>query len=46
VGRGLTDGVVEVRPRRAGPDGASAEQVPVADAPDRIAELVDALLAG
>ncbi|WP_407342362.1 proline--tRNA ligase [Pengzhenrongella phosphoraccumulans] len=46
VGRGLTDGVVEVRPRRAGPDGPSAEQVPVAEAPDRIAELVDALLAG
>ncbi|MBC7551427.1 MAG: proline--tRNA ligase [Cellulomonas sp.] len=46
VGRGLADGVVEVRPRRAGPDGPAAEQVPVADAPDRIAELVDGLLAG
>ena len=46
VGRGLADGVVEVRPRRVGPDGPLAEQVPVADAPDRVAELVDGLLSG
>ncbi|HEY5514608.1 MAG TPA: proline--tRNA ligase [Pengzhenrongella sp.] len=46
VGRGLADGVVEVRPRRAGTGGPVAEQVPVADAPDRVAELVDGLLAG
>jgi prolyl-tRNA synthetase len=46
VGRGLADGVVEVRPRRVGPDGPPAEQVPVADAPDRVAELVDGLLSG
>ena len=47
VGRGLAEGVVEVRPRRAGPEGSSlvAAQVPVAEAPDRIAELVDGLLA-
>ncbi len=45
VGRGLADGVVEVRPRVATPDGPQAEQVPVADAADRVAELVDALLA-
>ena len=44
VGRGLADGVVEVRPRVATPGGPGAEQVPVADAPDRIAELVDGLL--
>ena len=44
VGRGLADGVVEVRPRVATPDGPGAEQVPVAGAPDRIAELVDGLL--
>ena len=44
VGRGLADGVVEVRPRRAAPDGSATEQVPVADAPDRVAELVDGLL--
>lgn len=42
VGRGLADGVVEVRPRA----GGSAEQVPVATAADRVAELVDELLAG
>jgi prolyl-tRNA synthetase len=44
VGRGLAEGVVEVRPRRASEDGPGAEQVPVAEAPDRVAELVDALL--
>ncbi|QTE30582.1 proline--tRNA ligase [Pengzhenrongella sicca] len=46
VGRGLADGVVEVRPRvaSADADAPQAEQVPVADAPDRIAELLDALL--
>ncbi|GIG21861.1 proline--tRNA ligase [Cellulomonas chitinilytica] len=41
VGRGLADGVVEVRPRV----GGTAEQVPLAEAPDRVAELVDDLLA-
>ncbi len=40
VGRGLADGVVEVRPRA----GGVPEQVPVGDAPDRVAELVDELL--
>jgi prolyl-tRNA synthetase len=45
VGRGLADGVVEVRPRVAVEGGPQAEQVPVADAADRVAELVDALLA-
>ncbi len=42
VGRGLADGVVEVRPRA----GGTAEQVPVGTAADRVAELVDELLAG
>ncbi|MCC2335280.1 proline--tRNA ligase [Cellulomonas wangsupingiae] len=42
VGRGLADGVVEVRPRI----GGTAEQVPVATAADRVAELVDEALAG
>lgn len=42
VGRGLADGVVEVRPRA----GGTSEQVPVGDAADRVAELVDELLAG
>lgn len=46
VGRGLADGVVEVRPRVAVEGGPQAEQVPVADAADRVAELVDGLLAG
>ena len=45
VGRGLAQGVVEVRPRRVGPGGPAAEQVPVAEAPDRVAALVAALLA-
>jgi len=47
VGRGLADGVVEVRPRvaSADPGAPQAEQVPVAEAPDRVAELVDVLLA-
>ncbi|WP_066582043.1 proline--tRNA ligase [Cellulomonas timonensis] len=45
VGRGLADGVVEVRPRVAGPDGPAAEQVPVEQAADRVVELVDGLLA-
>jgi len=45
VGRGLADGVVEVRPRVARPDGPAAEQVPVDQAADRVVELVDALLA-
>ena len=44
VGRGLADGVVEVRPRVAGPDGPAAEQVPVEQAADRVVELVDGLL--
>lgn len=39
VGRGLADGVVEVRPRV----GGTAEQVPVDQAVDRIAELVESL---
>ncbi|GIG38465.1 proline--tRNA ligase [Cellulomonas phragmiteti] len=39
VGRGLADGVVEVRPRV----GGTAEQVPVSTAADRVAELVDEL---
>ncbi|KAK1828087.1 anticodon-binding protein [Podospora conica] len=39
VGRGLADGVVEVRPRV----GGEAEQVPVDQAVDRIAELVERL---
>ncbi len=42
VGRGLAEGVVEVRPRV----GGTSEQVPLAEAPDRVAELVDDLLAG
>ncbi|MGY4646053.1 proline--tRNA ligase [Cellulomonas sp. URHB0016] len=42
VGRGLADGLVEVRPRV----GGTAEQVPLAEAPDRVAELVDDLVAG
>ncbi|MCC2315385.1 proline--tRNA ligase [Cellulomonas xiejunii] len=42
VGRGLADGVVEVRPRV----GGTSEQVPVATAADRVAELVDELVAG
>ncbi|MBN9328019.1 MAG: proline--tRNA ligase [Cellulomonas sp.] len=41
VGRGLADGVVEVRPRV----GGEARQVPVATAADVVAELVDGLLA-
>jgi prolyl-tRNA synthetase len=45
VGRGLADGVVEVRPRVAVEGGPQAEQVPVADVADRVAELVDDLLA-
>jgi prolyl-tRNA synthetase len=42
VGRGLAEGVVEVRPRT----GGTPEQVPVGAAADRVAELVDELLAG
>ncbi|NYD88150.1 proline--tRNA ligase [Cellulomonas oligotrophica] len=42
VGRGLAEGLVEVRPRV----GGQSEQVPVDTAADRVAELVDALLAG
>jgi prolyl-tRNA synthetase len=45
VGRGLADGVVEVRPRVVVEGGPQAEQVPVADAADRVAVLVDGLLA-
>ena len=45
VGRGLADGVVEVRPRVVVEGGPQAEQVPVAEAADRVAELVDELLA-
>lgn len=44
VGRGLADGLVEVRPRVVTADGPQAEQVPVAEAPDRVAALVDGLL--
>ncbi|MBD8060545.1 proline--tRNA ligase [Cellulomonas sp. JH27-2] len=40
VGRGLAEGVVEVRPRV----GGTAEQVAVAEAADRVAELVDELV--
>lgn len=39
VGRGLAEGVVEVRPRV----GGTAEQVAVGEAADRVAELVDSL---
>lgn len=39
VGRGLAEGVVEVRPRV----GGESEQVPVEQATDRIAEIIDAL---
>ncbi|MDM7832717.1 proline--tRNA ligase [Cellulomonas edaphi] len=39
VGRGLAEGVVEVRPRV----GGTPEQVAVAEAADRVAELVDSL---
>lgn len=39
VGRGLADGVVEVRPRV----GGEAVSVPVAEAPDRIVAMVEAL---
>ncbi|MGW6131226.1 proline--tRNA ligase [Cellulomonas sp. NPDC055163] len=46
VGRGLADGVVEVRPRVVVEGGPQAEQVPVSDAADRVAELVDDLIAG
>ncbi|MBB2925037.1 proline--tRNA ligase [Cellulomonas cellasea] len=46
VGRGLAEGVVEVRPRVAVEGGPAAEQVPVSEAADRVAELVDDLLAG
>jgi len=42
VGRGLAEGVVEVRPRV----GGTPEQVTLAEAPDRVAELVDDLIAG
>lgn len=45
VGRGLAEGVVEVRPRRASADAPGVEQVPVAGVVDRVAELVDDLLA-
>jgi prolyl-tRNA synthetase len=45
VGRGLVDGLVEVRPRVPAADGSGAEQVPVAGAADRVVELVDGLLA-
>lgn len=46
VGRGLAEGVVEVRPRVAVEGGPVAEQVPVSEAADRVAELVDGLLGG
>jgi len=39
VGRGLADGVVEVRPRV----GGEAVSVPVAEAPERIVAMVEAL---
>ncbi len=41
VGRGLADGVVEVRPRV----GGSTEQVPVGEAAERVSALVQDLLA-
>jgi prolyl-tRNA synthetase len=44
VGRGLADGVVEVRPRVTVEGGPQPEQVPVADAPDRVAALAATLL--
>ncbi|MBX9246329.1 proline--tRNA ligase [Actinotalea ferrariae] len=50
VGRGLAEGVVEVRLRRAGDAGLEAgarpeaEQVPVGQAADHVADLVTALL--
>jgi len=40
VGRGLAEGLVEVRPRV----GGTTEQVPVAEAADRVAALVADLL--
>ncbi|WP_225754094.1 proline--tRNA ligase [Actinotalea sp. Marseille-Q4924] len=48
VGRGLADGVVEVRLRRASSDGGrpTGEQVPVADAADHIGRVVADLLGG
>jgi prolyl-tRNA synthetase len=45
VGRGLADGLVEVRPRVVVEGGAGAEQVPVAEAADRVVALVHQLLA-
>ncbi|SDC68835.1 prolyl-tRNA synthetase [Sanguibacter gelidistatuariae] len=39
VGRGLADGVIEVRPRV----GGESEQVPLEQASDRIAEIIEAL---
>lgn len=42
IGRHLADGLVEIRPRV----GGQPEHVPVDTAADRVAELVDALLAG
>jgi prolyl-tRNA synthetase len=45
VGRGLADGLVEVRPRVVTEGGPQAEQVPVAEAADRVAALVADLLA-
>lgn len=45
VGRGVADGLVEVRPRVVTADGPQSEQVPVDQAADRVAELVDGLLA-
>ena len=48
VGRGLADGVVEVRLRRASSDGGrpAGEQVPVAEAADHIGRVVADLLGG
>jgi prolyl-tRNA synthetase len=45
VGRGLAEGVVEVRPRRAGQAGTGAEQVPVGDVVDHVTRVVERLLA-
>jgi prolyl-tRNA synthetase len=45
VGRGLAEGVVEVRPRKAGEAGTGAEQVPVDAVADRVSTMVEKLLA-
>ncbi len=44
VGRGLAEGSVEVRPRRAGEAGAGAESVAVGDVVHHVSTLVEGLL--